>query len=606
MILQSLYQLYTKLPDIDSPGYAPMGLSWSIVIDVNGQLQSLLPLCQKAERGSKLLPLRNSAPTVGKRSSNDKPGFLADKTDYVFGFDPAKMQNKKAATKLIERFSLFRDSHLAARSKINHSDFDAVCNFLESWDPEDPTNATKISTAASAPISDIIGSNLAFQLNEKIGFVHQLDEVKNYWLLESGKEKETYLDTCLITGKSEIIKLVHPPIKRIYDEPGKPSEKGIVVFQTAKRAFSSYGKDGLQGLNAPISIRAAQGYSSALNWLITNRRISIGDATTVFWTSEPTSSEIIFPWMLSGSSPAEDDGVNKEVMELLLKIKYGGLAQKDLGDPTVPYYILGISPNSSRLSIRFWHTSTLGDLVNNLKLHLDQLKIVRQWDDTNSNRPDPIAPFAKELLRELVPLKDGRRDDSKLPPQLAGAFMNSIITGTRYPDALAIGVMNRIRIIEKKPKGEGALDHVTYLRAAILKAWLMRNNQEWLNQQNIKMTTALEKDNPSIAYQLGRLFAVYEQAQRAAHEFKLERTIRETMFSSACATPLAVFVRLDKLNKYHIQKLKKGTKSFMDNLIDEINQKVRASAPLPSALDLKGQSLFCIGYYHQRHDLRQK
>jgi len=103
-----------------------------------------------------------------------------------------------------------------------------------------------------------------------------------------------------------------------------------------------------------------------------------------------------------------------------------------------------------------------------------------------------------------------------------------------------------------------------------------------------------------------QLFAVYEQAQRAAHEFKLERTIRETMFSSACATPLAVFVRLDKLNKHHIQKLKKGTKSFMDNLIDEINQKVRASAPLPSALDLKGQSLFCIGYYHQRHDLRPK
>jgi CRISPR-associated protein Csd1 len=319
-----------------------------------------------------------------------------------------------------------------------------------------------------------------------------------------------------------------------------------------------------------------------------------------------SKAETIFPWSLAGPPAAEDDEIKQRIRNLLIKIRSGYVGTDLLGDPKVTFYILGLSLNQGRLCIRFWHTGSVEELTDKVRLHLIQLEIVGQHDESNSTKPDPIVPNTRELLQEIVPFKDGRRDESKLPPLLAGALLQSILTGTRYPDIFAQTVMNRIRILEKKPKGEGTLDHVTYLRAAILKAWLMRNHKEWLTQQNIQMTTALDKDNASIAYQLGRLFAAYEQAQRAAHEFKLERTIRETMFSSACSTPLAVFVRLDKLNKHHLMKLKKGSKSFLSSLIDEIYQKVTANAPLPSALDLKGQSLFCIGYYHQRHEFRPK
>lgn len=606
MILQALYQLYQRLPEIDRPGFASMGLSWAIVLSKSGELESLRPLRQKADRGNKIVPVQISTPTPGKRTSGDKAGFLTDKTDYILGFDPETRSDKKAAEKLKKRFELFRDTHLFAQTSINHPEFDAVCEFLKSWNPEDPSNAERLAVAANAPIQEIIGSNLAFQISGCIGFVHDLSEAQEFWIQSSSKDKENHVSRCLVTGDLESIKIVHPAVKGIYDEPGKPVEKGIVVFQTAKRAFSSYGKDGLQGINAPVSIRAALGYSSALNWLIKNRRIRIGDTTTIFWTAEASPAESNFLWMLSGPPASEDENTRNRIAKALVQIRQGTISRDDLGESEVPYYILGLSPNASRLSIRFWHTSTLGNLAAMLKLHFSQLEIVRQRDEFNSTRPDPITPNVRDILQEIVPFKDGRRDESKLPPLLAGALLQAILTGTRYPDILAQSIMNRIRILEKKPKGEGTLDHVTYLRVAILKAWLMRNHNEWIKQQNINMTTALDKNNTSIAYQLGRLFAVYEQAQRAAHEFKLERTIRETMFSSACATPLAVFVRLDKLNKHHLAKLKKGSKSFLSSLIDEIHQKVHAYAPLPSALDLKGQSLFCIGYYHQRHDLRLK
>jgi CRISPR-associated protein Csd1 len=310
--------------------------------------------------------------------------------------------------------------------------------------------------------------------------------------------------------------------------------------------------------------------------------------------------------MISGVPEAEDDNTKFRIRDILTRLVQGTLSNDELGDPKTNFYILGLSPNASRLSVRFWHTGTLGDLIGKLKLHFDQLSIVRQWDESNSTNPESIAPSAKRLLLEVAPLKEGKRKEDRVPPLLGGAFMRSILAGSRYPDALVNGVMNRIRVIEKKPKGEGTLDNVSYLRASILKAWLVRNHAAWLDQQNITMKPTLDKDNSSVAYQLGRLFAVYEQTQRAAHEFKLERTIRETMFSAASATPLSVFGRLDRLNKHHLAKLSSGSNRFYSDLLDEIHQKIIAPGFYPASLGLREQSLFCIGYYHQRHELRPK
>ena len=148
------------------------------------------------------------------------------------------------------------------------------------------------------------------------------------------------------------------------------------------------------------------------------------------------------------------------------------------------------------------------------------------------------------------------------------------------------------------------MDNVTYLRAAILKAWLMRNHKSWLKHNKIIMTQTLEKDNPNVAYQLGRLFAVFEQVQRAAHQFKLKRTIRETMFSAASARPQSVFGRLIRLNMHHLPKLSTESKYYYDKLTEEIHQKIQSPEFYPPSLSLKEQSLFCIGYYHQRHELR--
>lgn len=46
-------------------------------------------------------------------------------------------------------------------------------------------------------------------------------------------------------------------------------------------------------------------------------------------------------------------------------------------DPSMDFYILGLSPNSARLSVRFFLHNTFGGFLRNVQAHYDRLEIVR-------------------------------------------------------------------------------------------------------------------------------------------------------------------------------------------------------------------------------------
>jgi len=478
----------------------------------------------------------------------------------------------------------------------NDEDFTAVCNFLRDWKPQN---------AADHPdLMKVKKGRVVFQISGKTGYVHQSKNILER-ISEAGifKDSTEAPGQCLITGKpDQPIARLHPGILNI---PGSPyTGASLVSFNDS--AYESYGKEGKdigRGSNSPSSESAVFGYASALDWLLSQRQkerhFRLVDTIAVYWTEEPTPSETMLPWMIAGVPQAEDNPTKQRIELILKKIANGTLGQNEFGDSKVHYYILGLSLNQGRLSVRFCHSGTLGELLANIKKHFDQLSIVRKWDESSAH-PESLTPTAFQLLRQTS------RESEGIPPLLCGTLLRSILLGTNYPDALVNGVMNRIRVVEKKPKGDGTLENVTYLRAAILKAWLMRNHKHWLQHHKINMKPALDKDTPHGAYQLGRLFAVFEQVQRASHEFKLERTIRETMFSAASAKPQSVFGRLDRLNKHHLAKLTAASNRHFSDLIDEIHQKITAPTFYPSSLNLKEQSLFCIGYYHQRHEFFPK
>ena len=99
------------------------------------------------------------------------------------------------------------------------------------------------------------------------------------------------------------------------------------------------------------------------------------------------------------------------------------------------------------------------------------------------------------------------------------------------------------------------------------------------------------------AYVLGRLFAVLEKAQLEAQGGKLNATIKDRYFTTACASPASVFPILLRLSQHHIEKAEYGY--VLDRQIQELVDML-AAKPFPAHLSLDEQGLFILGYYHQK------
>ena len=113
----------------------------------------------------------------------------------------------------------------------------------------------------------------------------------------------------------------------------------------------------------------------------------------------------------------------------------------------------------------------------------------------------------------------------------------------------------------------------------------------------------LDSNQPSIGYQLGRLFAALEKIQVEANP-GLNVTIRERFYGAACTSPLMVFANLMRLKNHHLAKMdNKGRVVNLERLLEEIMGRVDH---FPGQLNLYEQGLFAIGYYHQRQDLFTK
>ena len=107
----------------------------------------------------------------------------------------------------------------------------------------------------------------------------------------------------------------------------------------------------------------------------------------------------------------------------------------------------------------------------------------------------------------------------------------------------------------------------------------------------------LNTESTDSAYNLGRLFAALERAQRLALG-SVNATIRDRFMGAASATPATVFPLLVKGAQNHVGKLRKGGKdSWIDREIQDIPPLIDS---YPRSLRLEAQGRFFLGYYHQR------
>ena len=411
-------------------------------------------------------------------------------------------------------------------------------------------------------------------------YVHQDPLIQKAWDTYYQTAKDGPSMVCLVTGKQGPVESIHPSIKNVYG--AQTSGAALVSFNAP--AFCSYGKE--QNLNAPTSKYAAFAYTTALNHLLSNRKYvyRMGDATVVCWAKcGGNIYQDLMAWFTFEQTEPSNYTLN-ELKEALKNLCAGNVVElnDEQLDPNMEFYILGLSPNAARLSVRFFLRDSFGSFLQNVRAHQKRLEIIRPFNDKFD-----MIPLWK-LLSETV--NQNSRDKTPAP-NMSGEVLRSILTNTRYPASLLNGVVLRLR----------AEHTITAGKAAILKAYYLKNPHPDVPKE--VLTVSLNPNSSNLPYNLGRLFSVLEAIQIASNP-GINATIKDKYFNSASATPAMVFPVLLNLAQKHLKKLDPSLRSYYDRQIVTILSNLGEN--YPAHLNLPQQGSFQLGYYHQTQEAFKK
>ena len=582
MILHALTQYYQRKAKSDG-GVAPEGfenkeIPFIIVIDKQGkfiQLEDTRELKNKKKVARTFLVPKGLGRSGSK--SYEVSNLLWDHYGYVLAYagekgqEQADRQHASFTAKVSELKQVLPDDAGVA----------AVAAFLAS-----AAEKNKVMQAANwAECAKVKGCNLSFRLvDEAVDLVCQSKAVQDH-LLKSGQEyvdieksKDKFYGTCLVTGKKTKIANLHTDIKGINKTPKSP-------FVSANlEAFKSYGKGNNKdnGLMYPIGEQAMFEYTTALNTLLAGEnRFRIGDVTAICWSAKPTPLEEHLASLISGGGKDNPDA-HIDAVKSLYKSLYNGQYQKP--DGKEKFYLLGLSPNSARIVVRFWHETTVAALSESIAAWYDDLQMVR-----GENSPYPEYMPLPRLLGNLV--LDGKMEN--LPSDLIAQITDAALNNQVLPVSLLQAALRRNKAEQK----------ITYGRASLLKAYINRAIRAGRLKNMKELTMSLDRNRQDIGYVLGRLFAVLEKTQTEANP-GLNATIADRYFGSASSTPIAVFGTLMRLLPHHLNKLEFEGRAVQ--LQWEIHQILEHCQKFPNHLNLEQQGLFAIGYYHETQFLFTK
>lgn len=565
MILQALTEYYeTLLKDNKAarPGWCQAKTAFALNLNGDGSLKGVVTLKEEKERGKKKVWVSSErmVPQMVTRSSGISANFLCDNSKYILGVDKTG-----SGKRVYECFEAAREKHLKILESSNGPMATAIKAFFKTWIPDKAMENDKLQEIWEE-ITD--GSNLIFTMDSSEA--QEDEEIRGAWQKFSEQGGEGEKGICLVTGKKDEIARIHGTIKGI--QGAQSSGAALVSFNAP--AFESYNKE--QSYNAPVGKYAAFAYTTALNYLLSekNHPFRFGDTTVVYWAE--SGEEIYqdaFAWSLE---PAMDNQETiKNIFQNLKEQRGIDLEGIEL-NVNQKFYILGLAPNAARLSVRFFYENSFGNILNNIQNHYVRMNMVKpSWEERE-------YLGVGGMLYETVNQKS---KDKKPIPNLPGAVLKAILANTSYPESLYSSALTRIRAEQGR---------VTWGRAGIIKAYLIQNRHLQKGEEFV----GLNVETSDTSYVLGRIFAVLESIQEEANP-GINATIRDKYFNSACANPASVFPVLMKLKNSHIRKIerqKEGKKIYFEKLLTELTGKIDE---FPKSLTLEEQGRFILGYYHQ-------
>lgn len=572
----------------DTEAYYKQAIDFEILLALDGTVTAIQDLRKPIEGTKRYITPELLLPEQRGNTTVIYSYLIEHRREYIFGLEREKGKNSfktipgKAGKK--SKHDTFCERNLPFFEEIDSDICKAYCNFIRTWNPDLQTE-NEILLQMGANFDN---ARFCFGLDGSPEIMlHEDPRVKeNYQALlwEEQKEKQATQQTgfCSILGE-------HLPICEMHDKlKGIGSQAKLVSFgkdQTDRNAFYSYGKS--LGYNCNISEKAMKQYTAALNFLLADNghHKNFGDMVVVYFAmkqndaAECDAFSLLFGDFASDQKETVDQETEKDLNQVYNYAKTGVLKDLSGMDPDSIFYVAGLTANSSRICAKFVVRNRFGVILEHVAAHQKDIRILE--------KQKPVSMYW--IQKQLVSPKS---KDAKVPPPLIAGLFASILNGTRYPDALLATVIARV----KTDTDETQQKKVNHIRAGLIKGCLNRKAKKE------EITMSLNLDNTNQAYLCGRLFAVLEKIQQDASGGNLNRTIKDSYFSSACSKPATVFPKLIQLSQNHLKKVEYVL--FYQKLCGDIIDQLEDA--FPSTLSLDEQGKFIIGYYQQNKALYAK
>ena len=454
---------------------------------------------------------------------------------------------------------------------------------------------------------------------------------------------------CLMSGELVTPVSTHPKINGLADVGGHSAGDALVSFD--KEAFTSFGL--AQSSNAAMSADAAGVYATALNSLIRDhgRSVRIAGTRILFWYSGPTEipPELDpLAWLFAGGPPrtspsdlipsrnadedaadeladtlfrpreltlvtvptvreaftasGRDDVHHSRCHGLILSGNLGRVILLDEFDLSMEQLVTGVDRWFAELA---WETTLPTEhlpklaFLNVLKQTLPERRPEQSYEKwlaplnlMSSVVPallrcvlDPTRPFPRTLARNLLDRHAQDMASHRFGPTRGGQATDSSTDPTR-PRNIQRAFEQRMRVLS-----------LLNARQDSNSRWTQNGQSANLTQGLPMARTGLDVKHPRAAYQIGRLMAVLEMIQKCA-QGDVGTTIAKTHYATAATRPLIALPRLETLTQHHLPKISPKLRRQYERLLVEI--KGRLPSSLPRTFDLEDQTLFHLGYYHQK------
>ena len=590
MLIKALCDYYDMLSAAEKvlpEGYSKVKTHYEVALTEEGEIDHIINIQKETEVTvgkkikKKLVPQDLKMP-----QRTEKPGIDANIAEhrplYLFGLNLEKegLTPTDRTGKAQKSHAAFVETNLKFIEEMDTPLVNAYRKFLLNWKPEEQTENQELLRLQK----DYAKSGYVFCLTGRAGHYLQDERVfvqkwNMYYEKQKAEAKDAYLAQCAVSGEEKPLARIHSKIKGVYGGLAT----GSVLIGYNNPSENSYGNE--QSYNSGISEEMMKKYTEALNYLLASQKYKhmLEDMTMVFWAMDTEDTcEDLFSQLLFGESGTLNAEQTEEMLKKMMEdAKEGKITAKRLEslsiiDPSVDFYMLGLKPNSSRLSVKFIIRKKYADILWNIARFQQEIQVVQE------QKPVPLWMIEKELISP-------KSKNDKVNPALMAGVLNAVVYGGKYPAALFENTLRRIRIER----------NINRIRCGIVKAYFNRNDKKE------EIAVGLNEKNKSPAYLCGRLFAVLEQLQKDAAGTELNRTIKDAYFASASVKPALIFPKLIRLSQNHLKKIKNANYRYKYN---ERIQKIiePLDGKFPERLRRTEQGEFFVGYYQQIPELFKK